>query len=82
MSATSLSLANPIIISIILLNILTVNKNLKIKIKIKKSLEGYAVWVPELKGCWSQGKNEIEAVENIIDAIHLYFETFEEIQNS
>lgn len=44
------------------------------KVGIKKTEEGYSVWVPGLPGCWSQGKTESEALENIKDAIHLYLE--------
>jgi predicted RNase H-like HicB family nuclease len=29
---------------------------------------------PSLKGCWSQGKTEEEALENIREAIELYLE--------
>jgi len=41
---------------------------MKYKVNLKKSEEGYAVWVPGLPGCWSQGRTE-EALENIKDAI-------------
>jgi predicted RNase H-like HicB family nuclease len=39
------------------------------KVTIKESREGYAISVPGLPGCWSQGKIEQEALENIKDAI-------------
>ncbi len=39
---------------------------------LKKSEEGYAVGCPSLPGCWSQGKTEEEALENIRTAIHEY----------
>jgi predicted RNase H-like HicB family nuclease len=48
---------------------------LKYKVSIKKSDEGYSIWVPGLPGCWSQGKTEKEALENIKDAIKLYLDT-------
>ncbi|MEJ2589772.1 MAG: type II toxin-antitoxin system HicB family antitoxin [Deltaproteobacteria bacterium] len=32
------------------------------------------MWVPGLPGCWSQGKSENEALENITDAIEGYLE--------
>lgn len=32
---------------------------------------------PGLLGCWSQGKTEEEALENIQDAIHEYLSTAE-----
>ena len=39
------------------------------EIALKRSREGYAVWVPELPGANSQGATVAEAVENIRDAI-------------
>ena len=44
------------------------------KVGMKKTEEGYSIWVPGLPGCWSQGKTENEALENIKDAIHGYLE--------
>jgi predicted RNase H-like HicB family nuclease len=49
------------------------------KVNIKKTDEGYSVWVPGLPGCWSQGKTEDEALENIKDAIESYLETVEKL---
>ncbi len=46
-------------------------------IALKETDEGYAVWVPGLPGCWSQGQTREEAVENIKDAINLYLEVAE-----
>jgi len=48
-------------------------------IALKETDEGYAVWVPGLPGCWSQGQTRQEAVENIKDAIGLYLEVAEEL---
>jgi len=45
---------------------------MKYRIALHKSEEGYAVSVPGLPGCWSQGLNEQEALENIKDAIRGY----------
>jgi len=42
---------------------------MKYRIALHKSEEGYSVSVPALRGCWSQGATEKEAVENIRDAI-------------
>lgn len=42
------------------------------KVNLKKTDEGYSVWVRGLPGCWSQGKTETEALENIKDAIKAY----------
>lgn len=39
---------------------------------LKKSEEGYAVGCPSLPGCWSQGKTEDEALDNIRVAIEEY----------
>ena len=49
------------------------------KVSLEKTEEGYAVWVPDLPGCWSQGDTEEEALENIKDAIIGYLETVEEL---
>lgn len=52
---------------------------MKYKVNLKKTEEGYSIWVPGLPGCWSQGKTEAEALENIKDAIGAYLETVEEL---
>jgi predicted RNase H-like HicB family nuclease len=49
------------------------------KVSLKKTEEGYAVWVPGLPGCCSQGDTEAEALENIKDAITEYLEAREEL---
>lgn len=49
------------------------------KVNLKKTEEGYSVWVPGLPDCWSQGKTEAEALENIKDAIKAYLETVEKL---
>ena len=48
---------------------------MKFEVVLKKSEEGYSVHCPVLRGCWSQGETENEAIENIRDAIQLYLET-------
>jgi predicted RNase H-like HicB family nuclease len=45
---------------------------MKYKIVLRQSEEGFSVSCPTLPGCWSQGKTEEEAVENIRDAIREY----------
>jgi predicted RNase H-like HicB family nuclease len=45
---------------------------MKYRIAVHQSEEGYAVWVPGLPGCWSQGATEPEALDNIRDAIRDY----------
>jgi len=52
---------------------------MRYKVGLKKTSEGYSVWVPGLPGCWSQGKTEEEALENIKDAIKAYLETVDEL---
>ncbi|GAH53802.1 unnamed protein product, partial [marine sediment metagenome] len=53
--------------------------HVKYKVKIERTDEGYAVWCPGLSGCWSQGRTEEEALENIKDAIETYLATVEEL---
>jgi predicted RNase H-like HicB family nuclease len=48
-------------------------------VSLKKSDEGYSVWVPGLPGCASQGSTEQEALANIRDAIREYLEVAEEL---
>jgi predicted RNase H-like HicB family nuclease len=48
---------------------------MKYQVNIKKTEEGYAVWVPGLPGCWSQGLTEEEALKNISEAIQDYLYT-------
>lgn len=40
--------------------------------------EGYSVYCPGLPGCWSQGKTEQEALDNIHDAIEEYLAAIKE----
>ena len=48
---------------------------MKFKITIEKGKDGYIVaHCPALKGCWSQGKTESQAMKNIREAIQLYLE--------
>jgi predicted RNase H-like HicB family nuclease len=47
---------------------------MKYKVALRKSDEGYAVSVPGLPGCWSQGATEAEALANIEVAIREYRE--------
>jgi predicted RNase H-like HicB family nuclease len=52
---------------------------MKYRVKLEKTHEGYAVWVPGLPGCWSQGATEEEALENIKDAIETYLDAVEQL---
>ncbi|MCG8583896.1 MAG: type II toxin-antitoxin system HicB family antitoxin [Pirellulales bacterium] len=45
---------------------------MKYRIALHQTGEGYAVSVPGLPGCWSQGATEEEALSNIKDAITEY----------
>ena len=51
---------------------------MRYKIVLRKSEEGVSVSVPGLPGCWSQGDNEEEAIENIKDAVKGYLEVVQE----
>ena len=53
--------------------------SMRYKVNLKKTGEGYAVWVPGLPGCWSQGQTEDEALENIKDAISSYLKAVESL---
>lgn len=48
---------------------------MKYKVNLQKTDEGISIWVPGLPGCWSQGRTEAEAIENIKDAIEAYLAT-------
>jgi len=52
---------------------------MKYKIALHKTDEGYAVSLPGLPGCWSQGATEQEALQNIEDAIREYLATRDEL---
>lgn len=51
---------------------------MRYRIALHRSEEGYAVSVPGLPGCWSQGATEAEAIANITDAIREYLAVVEE----
>jgi predicted RNase H-like HicB family nuclease len=55
---------------------------MKYKVNLKKTEEGYSVWVPGLPGCWSQGDTEQEALENISDAIQSYLKTVDDLSKN
>jgi predicted RNase H-like HicB family nuclease len=52
---------------------------MKYKVNLTKTDEGYAICCPTLPGCWSQGKTEAEALENIQDAIQEYLAALEQL---
>lgn len=47
---------------------------MKYRVVLLPSDEGFAVSCPALPGCWSQGKDESEALDNIRIAIREYLE--------
>ncbi len=47
---------------------------MKYRVLLEQSEEGFAVSVPALPGCHSQGATEQEAMQNISDAIREYLE--------
>ena len=49
------------------------------KVVLHESEEGFSVSCPGLPGCWSQGKTEDEALENIQDAIREYLATIDDL---
>ncbi len=52
---------------------------MRYKVVVDQSEEGFAVSVPGLPGCHSQGATEPEALENIGDAIREYLEVVAEL---
>jgi predicted RNase H-like HicB family nuclease len=50
----------------------TGKKNMKYKVVLHQSPEGYDICCPGLPGCWSEGKTEAEALDNIRFAIMEY----------
>jgi predicted RNase H-like HicB family nuclease len=52
---------------------------MKYKVVLKKTDEGFAVSCPGLPGCWSQGQTEDEALENIQAAIKEYLSVRDEL---
>jgi predicted RNase H-like HicB family nuclease len=52
---------------------------MKYTVVLEESDEGFAVSVPGLPGCHSQGATEQEALENIADAIREYLEVVAEL---
>jgi predicted RNase H-like HicB family nuclease len=52
---------------------------MKYRVILIKSDEGYAVTMPGLPGCHSQGSTEQEAINNITDAIREYVEAREDL---
>ena len=49
--------------------------NYKVNVVIEKDEFGYYAYCPELEGCQSQGETFEEVLQNIKEAVELYFET-------
>ena len=49
------------------------------KVLLHQSDEGFSVSCPGLPGCWSQGKTEAEALENIQVAIREYLAAVDDL---
>ena len=47
---------------------------IRVVLEYDAEISSYAVYCPELPGCASQGDTQEEALENIKEAIQLYFE--------
>jgi predicted RNase H-like HicB family nuclease len=52
---------------------------MKYKVAIRKTEEGFSISCPGLPGCWSEGKTEQEALDNIADAISSYLDVAAEL---
>ena len=52
---------------------------MKYRVVLMRSEEGYSISCPGLPGCWSQGKTEAEALENIRSAIQEYLTAVKKI---
>ncbi len=48
------------------------------RVALHHSEEGVAISVPRLPGCWSQGHDDEEAIENIKDAIQSFLSVADE----
>ncbi len=49
-------------------------KNYRLSVIIEKDEDGYFAFCPELQGCYTQGDNYEDVLENIKDAIRLHLE--------
>ena len=61
-----------------ILGYLPFGEHMRYRIALHQSEEGFSVSVPGLPGCWSQGATEVEALENIKDAIREYISVIDE----
>ncbi len=52
---------------------------MRYKVVLSKNEDGYTVHCPGLRGCWSQGATEQEALDNIRSAIEEYLSAVDEL---
>ncbi len=52
---------------------------MRYKVVLSRNEDGYAVYCPALRGCWSQGATEEEALDNIRSAIEEYLAAVEDL---
>ena len=52
---------------------------MRYKVVLRRSDEGISISAVGLPGCHSQGANEAEALENIVDAIRAYLEVRDDL---
>ena len=52
---------------------------MRYKVVLSKNEDGYTVHCPALRGCWSQGANEEEALTNVRSAIEEYLVAVDEL---
>ena len=52
---------------------------MRYKVVLSRNEDGWSVHCPALRGCWSQGATEAEAMENIRSAIEEYISAIDEI---
>ncbi len=52
---------------------------MRYKVALSKNEDGYTVHCPGLRGCWSQGATEQEALENIRSAIEEYLAAIDDL---
>ena len=52
---------------------------MRYKVVLSKNEDGYTVHCPGLRGCWSQGATEQEALDNISSAIEEYLDAVNEL---
>ena len=46
---------------------------------LEKTDMGYCAHCPQLRGCWSQGRTEQEALDNIKDAVETYLASLKKV---